>query len=683
ARAEFNVPEFTGQLRVMAVSYAGRNYGSGEQGVFVRTPLLVQSSWPRFAAPGDRFSVPLTVFNNTDSAGNVEITVELLQDAGGAENPLTFADAQERQLKLPPVSIAARGQATVNVDITAAQAVGVARARVTARLGGESFEENTELPVRPPSPTMTLGGYAVATPDAPAKIVVPAGMLSGTKRLEVRATPWPQLDLPEGLDYLDRYPHGCVEQITSGLFPLVYLHDIGERIAPGLFDKQRVADKVQFGLMRLIAMQTGDGGLAMWPAYRETWPWASVYAAHFVVEAQAAGYKVPEDFRDHLLAYVRGMLNRGGDDSDLIEAQGYACYVLARAGRPERACMDRLSEVVKASSARDGAAQARFWLSAAWLESGRRDRATGLIPDTIPQPRRERQSGGNVGSPIRDRAVVILALLSAQPDHPALPALVQQLADAGRKRQWGSTQDTAFAVMALGRYLRQSKAAQPFETAELWMGNQRLANSKNGRSLVWTPKAMPADGATLELRVSGPAGAKAHVGWSQTGVALAPPAAADNGLKVRRRYLDEQGKPLPSLSVRSGQLVQVELSIEGSAGSKNVVIEDLLPAGLEIENPRLQTTARKEAAERREKSEEPPFVDEREEVRDDRLVLLGRITSAVTGRFVYLARAVTPGAFAVPPVRAECMYDLGTSSLSGGGETLKVTTAEPKRIAKR
>ena len=683
ARAEFNVPEFTGQLRVMAVSYAGKTYGCGEQGVFVRSPLLVQSSWPRFAAPGDRFSVLLTIFNNTDIAGKVEVAVELLRGDAGAENPLAFADAQEKHLKLLPVSVAARGQATVSVDIAAAQAVGVARARVTAQLGGESFEENTELPVRPPSPMMTHGGYAVATPGAPAKIVVPAGMLSGTKRLEVRATPWPQLDLPEGLDYLDRYPYGCVEQITSGLFPLVYLHDIGERIAPGLFDKQRVADKVQFGLMRLIAMQTADGGLAMWPAYRETWPWASVYAAHFVVEAEAAGHKVPEDFRSHLLVYARGLLNRSGDETDLIEAQSYACYVLARAGRPERANMDHLSEVVKVLPARDGAAQARFWLGAAWLEAGRPDRATGLIPETIPQPRRDRQSGGNVGSPIRDRAVIIMVLLSAQPDHPALPALVQQLADAGRKHQWGSTQDTAFAVMALGRYLRQAKPAQPFETAELWLGNKRLAGSKNGRPLIWTPKAMPADGAILELRVTGPAGAKAHMGWSQTGVTFALPAVADNGLKVRRRYLDEHGKPLPTLSVRSGQLVQVELSIEGSAGLKNVVIEDLLPTGLEIENPRLQTTARKDAMERREKSEEPPFVDEREEVRDDRLVLLGRINAAGAGRFVYLARAVTPGTFIVPPVRAECMYDLGTSSLNGGGEMLKVASVESKPMAKR
>ena len=53
-----------------------------------------------------------------------------------------------------------------------------------------------------------------------------------------------------------------------------------------MFEKQRVDDKVQVGITRLIGMQTANGGLAMWPAYREPWPWGSVYAAHFLIEAQ-------------------------------------------------------------------------------------------------------------------------------------------------------------------------------------------------------------------------------------------------------------------------------------------------------------------------------------------------------------------------------------------------------------
>ena len=67
-------------------------------------------------------------------------------------------------------------------------------------------------------------------------------------------------------------------------------------------------------------------------------------------------------------------------------------------------------------------------------------------------------------------------------------------------------------------------------------------------------------------------------------------------------------------------------------------------------------------------------------MRDDRLVLMCRMTGAGTGHYTYLARAVAPGHFTAPPVRAECMYDLGTSSLWGGG-MLKVLPVDGGRVA--
>jgi len=94
------------------------------------------------------------------------------------------------------------------------------------------------------------------------------------------------LSFPQGLDYLEHYPYGCLEQTTSALFPLVYLGDIGQQIAPGVFEPERIATKVEAGMTRLIGMQTANGGLSMWPGYRDAWPWGSVYAAHFVVEAE-------------------------------------------------------------------------------------------------------------------------------------------------------------------------------------------------------------------------------------------------------------------------------------------------------------------------------------------------------------------------------------------------------------
>lgn len=673
AHADFSVPRFIGKLRLMAVASGGPATGSGESAVHVRSPLIVQSSWPRFAAPGDTFLVSLTIFNNlpTDVATTVKLHV--------ADGPLRFGksnDASIGAIRLP-----ANGQTTESVEVTAGRDAGVSHATLIASAGGESYEEDVEIPVRPASAEIRSGGYAVATPGKACEISLPGGMLKGTEHFHVRVTPWPSLELPQGLDYLERYPYGCLEQTTSTLFPLVYLSDIGRQIAPGMFERDRVDDKVQAGITRLIGMQTINGGLSMWPGYREPWPWGTVYAAHFLIEAQNAGHPVPEEFRKGVLAYVHGLLNASSDERDTLETQAYACYVLALAGKPDRAAMNRLSEIVKAPRP-DGIAiggQARLHLAAAWLAAGRRDLAEGLIPQALPQPRGERSLSGALGSPVRDRAILVDTLLAVQPDHPALPELVQQLADAGRHGEWRSTQDTAFAVLALGRYLRLSKSVAPYETAELRAGESRVGEAASGKPLTWDADAN-AEGGKLRLSITGPANAKAHVAWLQVGVPLSPPPAADHGMSIRRRLLDERGKPLAGNRVRSGDLVQVELTIASETSLEHVAIDDLLPAGLEIENPRLQTTAA-DAAERPADGSKPNFFqDARLDMRDDRLVLIGRLTAAGSGTYVYTARAVTPGMFVLPPAHAECMYDTGTNSLGATG-TFEVLSSGSPTIA--
>jgi uncharacterized protein YfaS (alpha-2-macroglobulin family) len=68
--------------------------------------------------------------------------------------------------------------------------------------------------------------------------------------------------------------------------------------------------------------------------------------------------------------------------------------------------------------------------------------------------------------------------------------------------------------------------------------------------------------------------------------------------------------------------------------------------------------------------------DARLDVRDDRMILFGHLPISGRARHVYAARAVVPGTFVLPPVRAECMYDPGTCSLWGPGGTFDVTTVE-------
>jgi uncharacterized protein YfaS (alpha-2-macroglobulin family) len=669
AVASFPVPAFQGRLRVMAVAYTPDRVGSADRGVTVRSPLLAQTSWPRFAAPGDRFIVPVVLFNNLPAGGTANVTVEPVGTDG-----LLSCD-----VAVPPVTLAAGGQQRFDVPVTVGKGVGVARVRLTATMNGESFVEETELPVRPAAPTMEFGGVVRGGTKQPTPLAGLVPMVPGTGSVRVDVTAWPQLNLPKGLDYLDRYPYGCSEQTTSTLFPLVALGEIGKRVDPARFEDRRIRDKVDAGVVQLLSMQTADGGLSMWPGETEDWPWASVYAAHFLTVARLSGYAVPDDFYNALIGYVRHQLEQEPSATGGVEVQAYAAYVLALAGQPERSAMNRMAELTEAPNRPteedgiDGAGgDARLFLSLAELLSGRRDVAEKLMPAGTPVPRKVRKHDGNLDSPTRDRALLILALEDVDPDRPDLPDLVQQLADT----KWQSTQDVAFSVLAIGQYLRDQPEHQPkaYAAARLLLGQTVLAEATAGAPLTWTGAAGP-----MRVELSGASDAVGHVAWLQSGVPLAPPAAVSHGITVKRRYVMEDGGQEVVGSVRSGDLVRVELSIDGPPNLPNVVLEDLLPAGLEVENARLATAAKDVGEDKPDDA--PPVFGGMTDVRDDRVIVVGRISGNGHGLATYLARAVTPGVYVAPPARAEAMYDLDTNGLSASG-TLTVTGGAPANVAK-
>ena len=321
----------------------------------------------------------------------------------------------------------------------------------------------------------------------------------------------------------------------------------------------------------------------MWPGGSADWPWASVYAAHFLTVARADGHPVPDDFYDHLLAYVHRQLDVATDAPGELEVQAYAAYVLSLAGHPDRPAMDRLVELAAAADRPgdlpDGHSMrgdAQLFLASAWLLAGRRDLAEDMLPAAMPPPRTARQHDGNLGSPVRDRAIQVLTLEQVQPDRPDLPDLVQRLADDGVADRWASTQDVAYATLAVGQYLQLQATHHPlaYASAKLLLDGAVLAESRQGTPLTWTGAA--AAGA-WRVELTGPVAAVGHVGWLQTGVPLTPPPAASHGLTVRRRYLGQDGREVDA--VRTGDLVRVELTLDGPADLANVVLEDLLPAG--------------------------------------------------------------------------------------------------------
>lgn len=645
ATVTFTLPEFQGAVRVMAVAVRGEQFGSGERRVRVRSPLVLLPTFPRVLSFEETLRLPVAVRNDTGRAGSFRVALAVEGPArveGGAAQQVEVAEGREEM---------------VFFDVRTGDRSGVVRLAVTGEGNGERARSREQVPVRPDLPLVTeerAGAFEQAVTELP--LERPGRFRPETLLRELSIGPVPLVQFSGKLGDLLRYPYGCLEQTVSTAFPLLYLADLAERLDPELFRKAKPAGYVQEGLRRVGSMQLFGGGFALWPGERLPHPWASVYATHFVVEARRAGHPVDDQMArsalDHLAGQVRAKQVYGSEE---LQRTAYALYVLARAGRPDVATMDFLRE-------KQGKAlrpESRALLAAAYAAAGNPRAIAQLTAQLEEVEQVERQTGGNWNSTIRNRALLLLALLDAAPKSPRIPALADRLARDAREVTLWTTQESGFTFLALGQLFRRQAGRGPYAGA-VAVGGRRVG------SFTQEPVTFREVRGTEPLVVRMGAGYQAGAAFYSARTRGVPtdgafqPASA--GLSVERRILSRDGGAVNLGSVRQGDLLVLETRVRSGAGPVwNVAVVQLLPSGLEVENPRLETTETLTWATR---ARQPRHLD----LRDDRILVFTDLPANSWVHFYTLARAVSPGKFRLPPVQVEAMYDPALRATGERGE---------------
>lgn len=403
--------------------------------------------------------------------------------------------------------------------------------------------------------------------------------------------------------------------------------------------------------------------MTYWPGERGTaYPWASIYATHFMLEAKKANYNVPEIILNRSLDHLRGFTStRKIEKGETYKCRevAYALYVLALAAKPNKNVMDWMLDSNICKIAED--LELRSLLAGAYLASGDDKTGERLLPVAGLFAKGDIETGYSFYSPVRADGLALNILVEYRPNHPSIPGLLKALTDSAEGGRWYNTQANAFAFLALGKFYRTQEKAD--FTGAVKVGGNKLADfDPSGLSL----KAADWAGKKAEVTLQGKG--TAYVYWEASGIPTTPPEikTEDHGLTVRKQYLNQDGQPLDLQKVPQGSLVVVKVTITAQdRGLDNVVMADLLPAGLEIENPRLLTTAPPEWIDK--KTERPQYLD----IRDDRMMTFQSVHAGATFDFYYALRAVTAGEFVLPPVKAEAMYDPSYRSLTAPG-TIKV-----------
>ncbi|NOY77840.1 MAG: hypothetical protein GXO76_08225 [Calditrichaeota bacterium] len=647
----FNIPRFNGSLRVMAVAFSENKFGSQKKNVRIRDAIVLTPTFPRFVASTDSFVVPVNVFNGTEEDGAFRIELS-------AKGPVKVVGSKRREMHL------AKGEEkAVYFDLKAKKTIGRIELYLQAQGNGAKTDRTVQIPLRPPVPFVTRSGSGTVTQDKPGEFRFPADYLPGTQSFSLTLSSFPAVQFGRSLQYLLHYPYGCVEQVTSTVFPLLYFSDLARVVEPALFRTNSADYYVNQGIARLEAMQLGNGKFSYWPGGDYVNPWGSIYASHFLIEAKKKGYDVSSRSYRLLLKALKGFARSYTNEGRAnYERSAYACYVLARAHQPDRATMLYL----KNNLLPELPLYSRYQLAGAFGLTGDVQTALSLLPKKFTLPTgKTRESGGNLNSPIRAQAIILTVLAEIDPSNPAIPILVKELAkEAGKNGYWPSTQDNAFALIAIAKALKQNSRSA--FTGHVQINGKQMAtfDSKGGHfsSKEW-------DGRSVRIQIKGTG--KCYYYWQAQGISsrLNIPEE-DNDLIARRRYLTDKGNPLVYNTIRQGDLIVAEITIKAPDESlKNVAVVDMLPAGFEIENTRLQS--REGIPWIGKQNYHPAYVD----VRDDRLIFYGNFHAGKLYKFYYSLRAVTAGKFILPPIHAEAMYDPQKSSVASSG-SVRIIGAE-------
>ncbi|MGM9759266.1 MAG: alpha-2-macroglobulin family protein [Parabacteroides sp.] len=637
------MPNYNGRVRVMVVAGDGEAYGNAEQSVLVRKPLMLLGTLPRVIGTGEEMIVPATLFATVPDVGDV--TVSIACPAG-----MEVVGEKSRQLHFREI-----GDQQALFRIRTQQTPGTGRIVLTARSQNDQARYSAELAIRSVSEKETRVIPVTLEPGKSWKQSLPLEGLSGSRRVSLEMAHVQPVNLTQRLAYLSDYPHGCLEQLVSRAFPLLY---VGQWAGWDAEQQQMAEKRVKEVIGRLRSYQTTTGGFSYWPGQTADQVWGTAYAAHFLLQAESKGYWLPSGLKSQLMNYLH-RVSRGWKATEHgtcrleEESEAYRLFVLALAGEAEPGAMNRMKEQTELTEV------SRDWLASAYACLGQTEVSRQLLTRTYELTGSRRMADATFGCDLRDKAIRLMTYTRLQADAEAA-ALADQLSGSLASDEWFSTHAVAFAVAAVAEF----RNAHPQD--ERWDFSYQVGTQKGRvqpkQGTLWSGAWSAGGEGSLPVELTNHGASTLYARLTIEGEA-APgrlqPAA--QGLQLAATYTDSNGQPLAVESLEQGTSFTLTVTVKNPSPEDyaHLVLTQIVPAGWEVLNTRYLAdtpTAGTVGA-----------VDY-QDIRDDRIY--SYINHLPAGRQVTLSVrlcAVYPGRFYLPAVRCEAMYDAHVQAHTGSG----------------
>jgi len=636
----FEIPQYVGALRIMVVAGNAGAYGVAERSVPVKGDLMVLGTLPRFLSPQDEIRVPVSVFNYT--AGKLPVTVRCRVSGNGS---LKDQSAEQK------ISLDASSDTVVYFQVAAASTLGPLSCTITAEAAGLPIATHqVDLMVRSTAIPITQTWTKMLKAGESWKEFIQLPGMSGTNQVNLELSRLPPISLENRLTFLTQYPHGCIEQTTSAVFPQLYLDQV-----LNLDDQKRaeIRANVIAGIERLQSFQTPSGGFAYWPGQGEVNEWGTNYGGHFLVEARKAGYQVSDYLIQRWAEYQkRKAIAWSSSDSSEQLVQAYRLYTLALAGMPDLGAMNRLKESFTLSDS------VAWRIAAAYWYAGQRDIARAMVRNLRFGVQKYRDLSGTFGSSFRDKAMMLESLVVTE-DYGRASDLLSEIAETLSSKEWLSTQETAYALIAILPLMGKTSSSETMSAECSFRGISQNRSFKTPLESI-TLAMNASDSGTLEVKNTSKQNMYIRL------VARGIPAEGlepviRQGLTLSASYTTLDGKSIDPALLPLGSDMEVSVTLRNTTSRdlKELALVHPLPAAWELMNYRLAKVI---------EEDNELFVNpiKYQDIRDDRVLSYLDLTAGETKTVSFRVNRTYSGLYFIPAIQAYAMYDESIRAVEPG-----------------
>lgn len=623
---QIKLPKYIGSVKTMVVAADSENsaYGMAEKATPVKSPLMVLASLPRKISPSEKVTLPVTLFATEKHVKNVTVQIKTnskVRLIGAATQKLYFAAPDEKMAYF---------------DLMVGSSTGIGTIQVVATSGSEKSVYEVEIDVTNPNPVTTAYTDATLGGGASKTISWNSFGVAGSNKAMVEISSIPTIDFGRRLDYLIQYPHGCVEQTTSSVFPQLYLTDVID-LDPSR--KQSIQRNVTAAIERLTSFQLANGGFSYWSGSPEADDWGTSYAGHFLLEAEKKGYALPVSFKNKWIAYQQKMAKQWRYETQYQNdlGQAYRLYTLALAGSADLASMNRLRETNKISN------ESKLRLAAAYAVIKQNSAGLALLSKTNITESYSPYYYYSYGSEDRNRAMTLETLVLLGQKQKAFATAVTLAKNLSSDR-WMSTQTTAYSLYAMAKFAKYNggkgidiqytsagKTVKIISTKAIAQRNLTVSGKGNKLTIKNNNKN------TLFVRVI------------NSGILpVGQEKVMSNNVVAKVTFKDRKGAIVNVSKINQGTELIAEVVVTNDKGEfvPNIALTQILPSGFEIVNTRFTDygNATENLAD---------YID----IRDDRANYYFGLNSRETRVFKMLINASYLGKYYLPGVQCEAMYD--------------------------